>query len=101
LVATRDVLTIACEVETTLRYLRVNLANSVVLGLPTFVVFPTRRLRASGRRIAQGILGAGKSNSFWFLLPDELPQALATYFPCFPPGECRSGNGKTSSSKAG
>ena len=56
LLAWRDRMQIACEVETTPRYVAVNVAKAAALGLPLLVLAPTRavhravlhRLRAAG-----------------------------------------------------
>ena len=96
LLACRDQLQLACEVETTARYVAVNAQKAQALDMPLWIIVPTQQLKQAVRRKVDQAVDAPPGASIQFLLPDELPQALTKCFPGFPAGKWSHGkHGKT------
>mgnify|MGYP005853240619 CR=1 FL=1 len=91
LLARRAERRLAIEVETTPRYVRVNVEKARLLGIPLLIAVPTRRLLAAiERRLAHRAAGAGADSRI--LLYAQLVQALRAGGVFDFPGEC-AGNG--------
>lgn len=125
LLARRQGMAIACEVETTARYVAVNVAKARALALPLWVLVPTRavhravlrRLRAEGfddvkptpptavTDSATKLRGRGQWPSAYIFLFSQLDKALRYGFP--PSGtanttpENKRGNGKEKTNPPG
>jgi hypothetical protein len=74
ILASRGANVIACEVETTVRYVTVNAEKAGQLALPLWIIVPDRIVRAEVIRV----LDATRSESCatWILLPDQIGPAL-------------------------
>lgn len=89
LLATRGRHTIACEVETTPRYVLTNVAKARALGLRLWILTPNRgvmdavtgKLRRGGGACLAGIR---------ILMLGQLPQAVSESFPTFAPANVRA-----------
>ena len=75
--------TCVCEVETTPRYVLVNVEKALALKLPLCVIVPDRKLKTSIESKVQKVFPEGDLHHVCFLLPDEITQVLTRYFPIF------------------
>ena len=101
LFCTRGDVTLACEIETTVRYVSINAEKARMLDVPLWVIVPTQRLKQAARRKVERTVNRHVECSIQFLLLDELPQALTKCFPTFSDGECHHGkHGKTEKRKS-
>ena len=82
LLATRGDEVLVCEVETTPRRIVVNAQKAVGLGLPLWIVVPTRRLRSAAQRKTAHLIT--RSDPICILLPSEVSQALRHCVPMIP-----------------
>lgn len=84
LLVKRQDCSICIEVETTIRHLVENATKADAVGLPLWVVVPTRKVKkAAIKKLCQSHLRPG-GLKVYFLLLDELEQRVMKYFPCFP-----------------
>lgn len=75
--------TLACEIETTPRHVRRNARKAAALGIPLWVVVPSRIVRTAVRRCLRGAHLAPGGRPIQFPLVGELQQALTICFPLF------------------
>lgn len=70
---------IAAEIETTPRYVLVNVAKAAMLSLPLIIVVPTRRLERAVNRRLIGKLGQN-TGQVWVRTLAQMPQLLTSVF---------------------
>lgn len=84
ILAIKGAIKIACEVETTPRYVLVNVEKALALALPVWIVVPTRSIeKVIERKLLQALPEPHRSR-ICILLPDQLEQALTHCFPTVP-----------------
>ncbi len=83
ILAVRDRLEIAVEVETTPRNAVHNISMAMKLDIPLMMIVPNKTVRNTVLKRIDGQLEQ-TGQQFWILLPDELPQVLTNCFPYFP-----------------
>lgn len=76
----RDRYRVACEIETSARYVAVNAAKASTLGLPLLIVVPNRRVRDAVKRRVGGALRSAQGPPVSVLLLGQFEQALTRCF---------------------
>lgn len=80
ILAVRDGIALACEVETTTSTVLSNVQKALLLQLPLWIIVPNRETRLSVARKLRHHLNDRQRGPIWISLPDELSQGLSIYF---------------------
>jgi hypothetical protein len=99
LFARRGTSTVVCEIETSARYVLVNVAKAEALGLPLWVVVPNRKvLSAVARRLKRAGYDLRK-RPIRILLQAEVHQEVMSSFPLFSAANAEKKNEKEHSGR--
>ena len=79
LFARKGPLIIACEIETTCRHALENLGKAQVIGIPLWIIVPTRRIRQQIQRMLGDKTVFSGGRPVEVILPDELKECIETY----------------------
>ena len=77
-------LIIACEIETTPRHAIDNLKKAQAMGIPLWIIVPTRVIRRKIRGSLSGEMAFSGDKPVTVILPDELEQCIEKYMKCKP-----------------
>ena len=95
LLACRGEFSIACEVETSARYVLVNTAKAEALGLILWIVVTNRKVLSNVVRKLATRPDPPKGREIQILLPGEILQVVMNSFPLFSPVNAPGKNRKT------
>ena len=87
-VISRDRFRVACEIETSARYVAVNTEKASALGLPLLIIVPNRRVRNAVKRRVRGSLRALQTPLVSVLLLGQFEQALTRCFAFISTANC-------------
>jgi len=72
-------LKVACEIETTCRHAIDNLKKSQAVGMPLWIIVPTRSIRQQVQRSLGNKMVCSGGKPVAVILPDELKQCIEKY----------------------
>ena len=87
----------ACEIETTTRYVLVNIEKAIALSLPVWIIVPNHQLKRAAQRKVKSSFAGHERGDICFLVPGQITQALTHCFPRCPAANVARENRKSNS----